>query len=164
MKKLGVGCLTVFMGCLVLYIVSILWQQRDSYYVDTTNRLYDGIVAESFIMALVESKEIKLLVAQERWPEIDNWMRDHHPVKCPSISLKEDAQFQGGGHPLALEHKSVYDLSYILYCPQWDSPYHFAIKDLMLQRRKDGQWVVVSWGEICETYPDEEARCIDMLK
>ena len=144
------ACLLILFACIALYF----WFASDSYYIRTDKSL-DGNVALSFTLALMENKDVKPLVAQRLWPEIDDWMIKHEVFNCPSFWPLNDGSSDGGVEGIDLDTVRYTMIQY-KYCSGVEGHYSFEIKDLVL-KRFDGEWVVYGWGEICEKRPGETA-------
>ena len=137
-------------ACIAVY----LWFTSDSYYVNSTDKSHDNSVAMSFTMALIENKEVKPLVAQHLWPEIDEWIIKHEVFTCPEVWSLGKRPFCCGRTVIDIDTRS-FKIIESTYCSDVGGRYSFGINDLIL-KRFDGEWVVYGWDKICETLPGEE--------
>lgn len=165
MKKPSISCFVVILltmlGVLSLCSLLFLWITSDSFFLRMTDRSSSGDVGRAFALALRENREIKVLVAPDLWPTLDEWMEKHEVFECPRPLFSiTDPSTASVGSTIELNKISYYNaIEY--YCPELESTYFFEIEDFILEKINE-EWQVTGWGEICEIGPDE-SDCTDPL-
>ncbi len=103
-------------------------------------------VAAAFIKALMrnDGDRAKSLTTAEQGYRIDGWMADHQAFTCTNLAWDTGASLVG----IHLDDQTLgLDVSFL--CDDPELPYYISVSDI-LARQTENEWLIISWGEICE--------------
>ena len=118
-----------------------------------------GAVAKAFFRALL-NKDYQTAVSltpSEEHSRLADWMTESQHFDCPfrfSLDDMEGEVYGAVGGRVNGSPEASYSWSYA--CTYED--YYFAVDDIALELRANGEWIVVSW-EACEKRRDTKEIC-----
>jgi len=107
--------------------------------------------ADQFFAAMMSNDvdRARQVTAEESWPRIDEWARDHQafpgcPIKWWDLDQLFDREDSGS---VSFGDNDRFTVSTFYFCPELE--FAFQIESIVVQRAADG-WQVVDWSTPCE--------------